>query len=179
MWKKLILVCAIFTVFLYGCTNTNNIVEEDIHQEMNTRNEASVYCEENWWVIEIVPDEWWERWKCNFADGSFCEERSFFHGECSPSRWEWTQIEIDGDEKDYIDEKNGCPAEKNLCDDWTFVIREGTNCEFWTCPWYKIDDAEDVINWIIENNEIDTWSSNLTENDIKIMEDVIDAFVDM
>lgn len=41
-------------------------------------NPASVYCEENGGTLQI--EEW--EWLCMFNDGSYCEERSYYRGEC-------------------------------------------------------------------------------------------------
>lgn len=45
-------------------------------------NPASVYCQKNWWTLEIQSDEKWQYWVCQFADGSSCEERAYYRWEC-------------------------------------------------------------------------------------------------
>lgn len=47
-------------------------------------NPASVYCEENWWTLEIIKNNEWEFGMCKFDDGSECEERDFYNKECFP-----------------------------------------------------------------------------------------------
>lgn len=48
-------------------------------------NPASVYCEENWWKLELV--DW--NWICYFDDWSYCEEWAYKRGECD----KWSLIE--------------------------------------------------------------------------------------
>lgn len=45
-------------------------------------NPASVFCEENWWILEIVSDESWDRWKCIFENWNWCEKWSYYNWEC-------------------------------------------------------------------------------------------------
>ena len=68
----LIALLAIGVLALTGCNKSPD--------EENTElaNPASVYCEENGWTLQI--EEW--AWLCMFADGSYCEEWSYFSGEC-------------------------------------------------------------------------------------------------
>lgn len=53
-------------------------------------NPASTYCIENNWTLEIKDEVEGQIGICTFTDGSTCEERAFFRGECSPGK----QIEI-------------------------------------------------------------------------------------
>jgi putative hemolysin len=45
-------------------------------------NPASVYCERNWWTLEIKSDDKWQYGVCNFTDWSSCEERAYYRWEC-------------------------------------------------------------------------------------------------
>lgn len=172
-------------ILLAGCTSIKNNIDTSNLWEDNllwTTNPASTYCIENWWMLEIVPDEWWERWKCNFEDGSFCEERAFYNGECSPNRWDWNKVDYEEISEAIewdADIENICPQEKKECWDGTYVIREWENCEFGECPWYDIQDAENAIDWILENKNIDTTNPELTEDDIHVMNEVINTFTNM
>ncbi len=47
-------------------------------------NPASVFCEENDGKLEIRDEEAGQVGYCVFADGSECEEWSYFRGECAP-----------------------------------------------------------------------------------------------
>lgn len=174
----------------------------DTMQE-HKRNEASDYCEQNWWTIEIVPDSWGEWWKCNFDDWSFCEEWAFFHGECSQNWWNWNTVvlediqELQGDENLSLEEKeeiselveeiqehddaanlekifldSTCTQEVKQCEDGTYVGRVGENCEFAQCPWYNLD--EDAVQQLL-NEHNSTWSE-LSESDIDLMNEFIEAF---
>lgn len=175
---------------------------DDTMQE-HKRNEASDYCEQNWWTIEIVPDSWWEWWKCNFDDWSFCEEWAFFHGECSQNWWNWNTVvlediqELQGDENLSLEEKeeiselveeiqehddaanlekifldSTCTQEVKQCEDGTYVGRVGEDCEFAQCPWYNLD--EDAVQLLL-NEHNSTWSE-LSESDIDLMNEFIEAF---
>lgn len=61
---------------LAGCGKAEIPAEENAE----IANPASVYCEENGWTL--VLEEW--AGLCVFPDGSYCEEWSFFNGECKP-----------------------------------------------------------------------------------------------
>ena len=188
---------AVFTLLLawcsFGWSNT---------MQVHKRSEASTYCEENWWTLEVVPDSGWERWKCNFDDWSFCEERAYFHGQCSPNRWNWNTVELDNiqelqedenlsqETRDEIwelveeiqehDEMNNqevvldtsCTQEVKQCDDGTYVGRVGEDCEFAPCPWYSLED--DVVQKMLDEHE-SSWSE-LTESDIDLMNEIMEAF---
>lgn len=176
------------------CTAWCSLIPENSTTE-EIVNPASEYCEQNWWILEIVPDEWWSRWKCNFDDGSFCEEWAYYHGECSPGRWNGNTVEIediqnneeiselDKQEVSEIieeiwsiseDESQGdivtCTADVKQCDDWTYVSRWWPNCEFWPCPWMALD--ENVVQDTLERYKT-TWSE-LMESDIDLMNEIID-----
>ena len=98
--KQKFSIFAVLTLLLawcsFGWSNTTQV---------HKRSEASTYCEENWWTLEVVPDSWWERWKCNFDDWSFCEEWAYFHGQCSPNWWNWNTVELEDMQDLQEDEK--------------------------------------------------------------------------
>lgn len=163
-------------------------------------NPASEYCEQNWWTLEIVPDEWWSRWKCNFDDWSFCEERAYFHWECSPGRWDGNTIDIEeiqeneeisqedkeeivelieeikeiNEEEQLQKEEITCTTDVKMCDDWTYVSRWWPNCEFWPCPGVELN--EDVVKDTLKKYE--STGSELTESDIEMMNEIINIMTE-
>ena len=70
----IIAMLAIGVLTLSGCGKTEAPVEENVE----IANPASVYCEENGGTLNL------EEWLCMFADGSYCEEWSYFRDECQP-----------------------------------------------------------------------------------------------
>ena len=68
----LVALLAIWSLTLVGCKS--NPTDENTE----VANPAAVYCEENWWVLQL------EDWLCLFDDGSYCEEWAYFNGECNP-----------------------------------------------------------------------------------------------
>lgn len=188
--KTLISLISIGLICLSWCTL---IPENNVQEEV--ANPASEYCEQNWWTLEIVPDEWWSRWKCNFEDGSFCEEWAFYHGECSPGRWDGNTIDIDQDsekitpeEKEEIaglieeieeinlEELNNvtCTADVKMCSDWTYVSRWWPNCQFSPCPWVELN--EDKVQETLEKYKSE-WSE-LAESDIDLMNEIINIMTE-
>ena len=192
MKQKLFISLAIFwLISLTWCS----LVPKAANNQDEIANPASEYCEQNWWTLELVPDEWWSRWKCNFDDGSFCEERAYYHWECSPGWWNGNIIEVEEiqnneeitqeDKKEIteliegIEEINKeeqlwrehitCTADVKMCDDWTYVSRWWPNCEFSPCPWVDLD--ENLIQETLKKYET-TWSE-LTGSDIELMEEII------
>ena len=192
MKQKILISLALISLV---CTAWCSLIPENNTPE-ETVNPASEYCEQNWWTLEIVPDEWWSRWKCNFDDGSFCEERAYYHGECSPDRWNGNTIEmeeiqnneeISEEDKQEVSEvieeietisENElqenlivCTADVKQCDDGTYVSRGWPNCEFWPCPWIAVD--ENTIQDTLDKYK-SSWSE-MTESDIDLMNEIIDA----
>ena len=46
-------------------------------------NPASVNCKAKWWTLEIITDtNGWQSGMCTLSDGTKCEERALFRGEC-------------------------------------------------------------------------------------------------
>lgn len=204
MVKRIFVTCCVVCLSLsfswcsFESNNTDNKAEDTI------ANEASVYCENHWWTLELVPDEWWVRWKCNFDDWSFCEEWAYYHWECSPGWWNGNTLKMDeiqnnddineefinlveelweGDLLDTWDDTennlqdtqtiaNNCPKnEIKKCNDWTFLVREWPNCEFWSCPGYPLSD--DFIQDLL--HQYQNSGSELNENDIDLMNGIIDV----
>lgn len=72
---SLVSILLLGTVILVGCGSSN---EENVW----LANPASVYCEDNWWTLEIENSDEWSVWICRFDDWSYCEEWSYYRGEC-------------------------------------------------------------------------------------------------
>lgn len=66
--------------------NTIFLIEKtgDESLSVGIANPASIFCEENGGVSEIVETEDGEGGICNFEDGTYCEEWAFFRNECEP-----------------------------------------------------------------------------------------------
>ncbi|MDD5254261.1 MAG: DUF333 domain-containing protein [Candidatus Nanoarchaeia archaeon] len=63
-------------LFISGCSN----VEDNSTQIANP---ASVYCEDNGGVLEIrTAEDGSQTGYCKLADGTECEEWSYYNGEC-------------------------------------------------------------------------------------------------
>ncbi len=137
-----------------------SLIPQTDNWQDETPNPASVFCEENGGTLEIVPDEWWSRWKCNFDDGSFCEERSYYHGECSPGRWDGNTVEIE-DIQELQNDENLSQETKDEISELVEEIQERDSQE--------IDAAVDDTLKKYES----TWS-DLQESDIELMNEIID-----
>lgn len=74
----LVALLAIGALTLAGCDKTNTPVENPVEEEVEIANPASVYCEENWGILNL------EEGLCMFNDGSYCEEWSYQRWECQP-----------------------------------------------------------------------------------------------
>ena len=78
MKKTTLWIVAILAVAtLAGCNKTP---VENPEQNSEIANPASVYCEENGGTLNL------DEWLCMFEDGSYCEEWSYYRGECEA--WE-------------------------------------------------------------------------------------------
>ena len=71
----LVALLAISSLTLAGCNKAETPVEEN---NAEIANPASVYCEDNGGTLNL------EEGLCMFDDGSFCEEWSYYRGECQP-----------------------------------------------------------------------------------------------
>lgn len=188
MKKNFLVLTVMFLPIIFsGCGLLDtNIPNESLNESWNP---ASIYCEQNWGTLEIVPDEWWQWAKCNFDDWSFCEEWAYFHGECSPNWWNGNAVdlqdienndEISDEEKeeivDFVEEnveesEVTCTQDVKKCEDWTYVSRWWPNCEFSACPWSQLSN-EMVQNLL---NQYKTSWSGLAEDDIDLMNEIIDV----
>ena len=68
----LIALLAVWALTLAGCNKTPT------EENAELANPASAYCEENGGTLQIEDGAW----LCMFTDGSYCEEWSYFSGEC-------------------------------------------------------------------------------------------------
>lgn len=82
MNKKLLFLLLICNIIIISWCSKKE--PEIINISTWTTNPASIYCEENWWILEFIKNNDWEFWICNFDDWSACEERDFFNWECFP-----------------------------------------------------------------------------------------------
>ena len=73
----IVAVLAVGVLALSGCGNTEAPAENS-NENAEIANPASIYCEENGGTLNL------EEWLCIFADGSYCEEWSYFRDECQP-----------------------------------------------------------------------------------------------
>lgn len=71
-----LLVAGILT--LTGCGKSETPADENAE----IANPASVYCEDQWGILTLEDGAW----LCMFDDGSYCEERAYYRGECE--KWE-------------------------------------------------------------------------------------------
>ena len=87
--KKIILwiVAVLAVATLAGCYKTP---VENLGEESQIANPASVYCEENSGTLNL------EEWLCMFEDGTCCEEWSYYRNECQP--WEIIYITVEENE---------------------------------------------------------------------------------
>lgn len=74
------------TLVLAGCNKTTNTPEEE---NLGMANPASVYCEENGGTLLLQDDSW----LCMFDDGSYCEEWSYYRGECEAGEIMYNTVE--------------------------------------------------------------------------------------
>ncbi len=64
-------------------TTTSTTATEATTGTASLANPASVNCEKKWWTLEIITDaNGWQSGMCTLSDGTKCEERAFFRGEC-------------------------------------------------------------------------------------------------
>ena len=85
--NKKVLLWALFlsSLILVWCQKNGGeirVQEWEDQENLNVwiANPASVYCEENGWVLRLEEGEW----ICMFDDGSYCEEWSYYRWECVP-----------------------------------------------------------------------------------------------
>lgn len=182
MKTKLILVSIWISLLVISACSINKNEKEKIW----LANPASVYCEDNWWKLEIISSLEGEHWICHFSDGNFCEEREFYRWECAQS-WNNNLSNINTKKEDKqnitwdISWENFCTMDAKQCTDWSYVSRVWPSCEFAPCPneveqstnTIKTKDIQEIIDKHKEN--IDTNNTWLTETDIDLMEKVIEG----
>jgi putative hemolysin len=137
-----------------------SLIPQTENWQNETPNPASVFCEENGGTLEIIPDEWGTRWNCNFDDGSFCEERAYYHGECSPGRWKGNTIEIQ-EIQELQDDENLSQETKEEISELVEEIQE-----------HDSQDIDATVDDTLKKYE-STWS-DLQESDIELMNEIID-----
>ena len=107
---KLISLLAMGCLILAGCNNTTpENSKENPEKNVKIENPASIYCEDNWWTLQIETDnEWNQNGICMFSDGTYCEEWSYFRDECQPGEIIYNTIsgeEIVTDNKNIAEEE--------------------------------------------------------------------------
>jgi putative hemolysin len=139
----------VISILIPACT-TNKTKDNNVW----LANPASVYCEENWWTLELVFESEGMMWICNFPDWSSCEERAYYRGGCT-NETEDDQLENENIEKN--DEKNDEDIDENINEELNYT-------------WAQVD-----VDKLLEKCEPGgTW---LTEWDIECMEDIIDHYL--
>jgi len=74
-----------YTVDVNGARETFRLDVDNAPSDAGLPNPASVYCQEQGYVLEIRSDEEGNQYGvCVFPDGSECDEWAFFRGECGP-----------------------------------------------------------------------------------------------
>ena len=133
------------TVLLTGCTNNNttevtpdNSTEEIANVEL--ANPASVYCEENWWTLNLEEGSW----LCMFDDGTYCEEWSYYRNECQ--KWDtfYNMVNSEWTEWDNIWMAN--PAAVFCVEQWgeSYSLVDNEWNETWMC---RLPDWNEVDEW--------------------------------
>jgi len=88
------------TLVLTGCNKTTETIETP-ETNVGIANPASVFCEENDGILEIETDEEGNQGGiCKFDDGSYCEEWSFYRGECDKGEIIYNTIRDDEETTD-------------------------------------------------------------------------------
>lgn len=109
---------------LTGCgDNTAAPIEENVE----LANPASVYCEENWWILQIeTAEDWSQSWICLFEDGSYCEEWSYFNNECQPGEIIYNTFsdENTGEEIEGSEDGDILASDENVDDESDGIIIE-------------------------------------------------------
>ena len=150
---------------------TINTQDQNAKQNnVSIANPASVYCEENWWTIELIFDNGESYGICNFDNWNHCEEWEYYRGECSPTQkttWDWNNNLV-------------CLPDTKECPDWSFVTRTWLECNFETCATTsktqenlnnKISISEIFNKHKSSNSQDTTW---LTQEDITLMEEIVE-----
>ena len=81
----LIIILLLGTGFRYVIFNTDildKFLGQNMTEETTLANPASVYCEQQSGTLEIVNETGGQTGMCHLPDGTICEERAYFRGEC-------------------------------------------------------------------------------------------------
>jgi len=82
MKKAILWITALFAIVTLAGCNCNKEQNPSV-ENVGIANPASVYCGENGGTLQIeTSEDWGQYWICMFEDGSYCEEWSYFRGEC-------------------------------------------------------------------------------------------------
>lgn len=198
MKTKVLIILGIWCLVIMSWCQQTNTQQEPVQ----IANPASEFCEQNWWALELIFDNWESYGVCNFEDWSFCEEREYYRGECQP-KWNTTlNLVADSFEsctklgnpiqesyprkctsKDWItfvegiDELTVCPSDAKICPDWSVVTRTWNECHFETCATNQNNNQDiETINDIFDEYKKSDAINNtwLTQEDIDLMEKVVD-----
>ncbi len=82
--KSILFISLFCILILNGCMNTALSAGGGTEPVIGMPNPATVYCKEQGGDIEMRTDENGTYGVCHFNDGSSCDEREFFRGECAP-----------------------------------------------------------------------------------------------
>lgn len=168
--KTIFIILISTTLFTTACS-----LQKDTKNNVDIANPASIYCEDNWWTLELISGSGGDYGVCNFPDWSSCEEREFFRWECSPELKQKVWIENAG---------TVCTMEVKECADWSYVGRSWPGCAFAPCPNEETTNTnqnktelESIsgIQELIEDhkNTIDKNNTWIKEEAITLMEEII------
>ena len=171
----LIVLLAIGCLTLTGCNKS---------EDAEIANPASVYCEDNWGTLQL--EEW--AWLCMFDDGSYCEEWSYYRGECE--KWEimyntldedyflpeWAKTSLTNEELDELTETHFPKwysystflMDQNLIgDEWEYTYPEGLSHTL-LIPEHATMASREVISSGIEDGMIYTLTKVTLQDDTVI-----------
>lgn len=101
---------------------------------------SSVYCEENWWTLNLEEGSW----LCIFDDGTYCEEWSYYRNECQ--KWDtfYNMVNSEWTEWDNIWMAN--PAAVFCVEQWgeSYSLVDNEWNETWMC---RLPDWNEVDEW--------------------------------
>jgi len=168
MKKTTLWIVALFAVVTLAGCNCNKGQNPSV-ENVGIANPASVYCEENGGTLQIeTSEDWSQSWICMFEDGSYCEEWSYFRGECQAGEIIYNTVE----EEPVIWMAN--PASVYCAQQgWVSIIMEDAEWnQYWVCrfaDWSEMDEWE----YFRANNSAE-WTSDLySEEDLAAAEAVI------
>ena len=154
---KIILISWCLLLISWCAINTQDVnIDNNVEQDnVWMANPASVYCEENWWTLELIFDNGESYWVCNFEDWSFCEEREFYRGECPTKK---DQINLDNSNSGTTSE---CVSETCATNSQTELSSE------------KKEEISAIFDKYKDSNSQE--KSWLNEQDIELMEEIIET----